>query len=78
MSTSQTHTAIPVFQPQISEAAWRCKPSWTVVATEDWTVSALWEHVGSTITELAASHVVYMTEPQVVAEVIVGAVEAAA
>lgn len=75
MAASQTPTAIPVFQARVTHAAWRDTPSWAVVATEDRTVNPdlqrlMAERAGSRVTEVAASHAVYMTEPEAVAQVI--------
>jgi pimeloyl-ACP methyl ester carboxylesterase len=64
-----------VFSTKLNDAAWRTKPSWAVIATDDKAFDQLMlrnmaERIGATITEVAASHVVFMTQPKVVADVI--------
>lgn len=79
---SQTPTTIDVFVAATQEPAWRHKPAFAVVATEDRVVSPelqrwMYERSGSDITEIAASHVLYMSQPQAVAAVIMRAAELA-
>lgn len=56
-------------------AAWKVKPSWAVVATEDHFYSpdlqrSMYQRAGSKVTEIKGSHLVYMSQPEQVAQVI--------
>lgn len=62
----------------VSAPAWRDKPSWYLVATDDRMIPppaqrAMSERASSTVTETAGSHAVYVSNPAVVAAVIVQA-----
>ncbi len=57
------------------QVAWRTKPSWYVLATEDHTVHPdlqRWvsKRMGATVTEVASSHVPMLSQPAVVIDVI--------
>lgn len=72
---SQVPVNMSVFSTALENAAWRTKPSWAVIATEDRAfdlamVRHMAERIGATITEVPASHSVFMTQPQVVADTI--------
>jgi pimeloyl-ACP methyl ester carboxylesterase len=63
--------------------AWKSKPSWAVVATGDKAagtdvVRSMAERAGATMTEVDGSHVIMVSQPQVVTEVILEAVVASA
>ena len=65
----------------ISEAAWRIKPSWYLVTTEDRMIPppaqrAMAERTGATVTEIPASHSVYVSQPAAVAALITRAATA--
>ena len=50
----------------ITEAAWRTKPSWYLVTTEDRMIPPPAQHtmagrIGATVSEAAASHSVYLS-----------------
>ena len=60
---------------RVSEAAWRNKPSWYLLTTEDRMIppSAQREmsgRAGSTVVEVTGSHAIYVSQPEAVAEVI--------
>jgi pimeloyl-ACP methyl ester carboxylesterase len=62
-----------------SEPAWRSKPSWYLVATEDRMIPPpaqreMSARAGSTVTEVAGSHSIYVSQPAAVAELIETAV----
>ena len=64
----------------VAHAAWRDKPSWAVMGTEDKAFDqAMLQHmarrIGATITNVSASHAVYLTQAGVVSDVIVSAAE---
>lgn len=73
---SQLPINMSVFSTKLNNTAWRTKPSWAaVIATDDKAFDQLMlrnmaERIGATITEVAASHVVFMTQPKVIADVI--------
>jgi pimeloyl-ACP methyl ester carboxylesterase len=78
-------TQRPVSELGFSEAsgppAWKDRPSWAVVATGDRAagtdvVRSMAERAGATITELEGSHVIMISQPQAVTEVILAAVAA--
>jgi pimeloyl-ACP methyl ester carboxylesterase len=61
--------------------AWRDRPSWAVVATGDKAAGtdvtrSMAERAGATITELEGSHVIMVSQPQAVTDVIMAAVAA--
>lgn len=67
----------------ITDPAWRTKPSWYLVATEDRMIPppaqhAMAERVGATLSEVAASHSVYLSQPETVATLIAQAAAGAA
>src|SRR5438105_1886298 len=77
-------TQRPVAELAFSEAngrpAWKTLPSWAVVATGDKAagtdvVRSMAERAGATITEVDGSHVIMVSQPQVVADVILSALE---
>ncbi len=72
---SQVPINMSVFSTPLENAAWRTKPSWAVIATEDKAFDLamlrhMAERIGATVTEVPASHAVFMTQPQVVADTI--------
>jgi pimeloyl-ACP methyl ester carboxylesterase len=78
LAASQTPTAVTAFGAKIAAAAWRSKPSFGIIATEDKTLSptmlrSLYGRAGTRYREVSASHVVHMTKPDSVAAVIIEA-----
>jgi pimeloyl-ACP methyl ester carboxylesterase len=81
MADSQVPWGVDALGGTISEAAWQNKPSWYLVTTEDRMIppSAQREmsaRAGSTVTEVAGSHAIYVSQPAAVAELIQTAVTA--
>lgn len=79
---SQVPINMAAFSSKVSQAAWRSKPSWAVVPRQDSAIdprllrqTAL--RIGATMEELEGSHVVYLTKPKAVAEVIMRAAQGA-
>jgi pimeloyl-ACP methyl ester carboxylesterase len=75
MADSQVPWGVDALGGTISEAAWRSKPSWYLVTTDDRMMppSAQREmsgRAGSTVEEAAASHSVYVSQPAAVAELV--------
>jgi pimeloyl-ACP methyl ester carboxylesterase len=82
MADSYPPLAGSVFGNSIHQVAWRSKPSWSVVATEDQTIPPqaernMAQRAGAKVTEIKASHVVFMSQPQAVAQIIDAAAEEA-
>jgi pimeloyl-ACP methyl ester carboxylesterase len=84
LSTNRTNF-MAVSQPWVTRTAidgspwqgvaWRDKPSWGIVATDDRALSPdlqrwMYNRAGSKITEIKASHAVYISQPEAVAAVI--------
>jgi pimeloyl-ACP methyl ester carboxylesterase len=81
MADSQAPWAVEALSGTISEPAWRSKPSWYLVATEDRmipppTQRSMSERAGSTVVEAAGSHAIYVSQPAAVADLIRSAVGA--
>ena len=79
---SQVPVNMAVFAAPVTKAAWREKPSWAVIATEDKAFDqAMLQHMatraGAAITNVSASHALFMTQPAVVSDVIVTAAQSA-
>jgi pimeloyl-ACP methyl ester carboxylesterase len=75
MRDSQVPINMSVFETKLKNAAWRTKPSWAVIATEDKAFDQamlvhMAERIGANITKVSASHAVFMTQPKVVASTI--------
>jgi pimeloyl-ACP methyl ester carboxylesterase len=77
-------TQRPVSELAFSEPsgrpAWKTLPSWAAVATADKAagtdiVRSMAERAGSTITEVAGSHMIMLSQPQAVADVILNAIQ---
>jgi pimeloyl-ACP methyl ester carboxylesterase len=66
----------------ISEPAWRTKPSWYLITTDDKMIPPDAQRVmstraGATVVEIKGSHAVYVSQPQAVASLIEKAAKAA-
>ena len=78
MADSQVPWGVEALGGPVTDPAWRSKPSWYLVATEDRMIPppaqrAMAERAGATTSEAAGSHAIYVSRPAVVAEVIVQA-----
>ncbi|MEE1752012.1 alpha/beta fold hydrolase [Streptomyces sp. SP18CS02] len=83
LAVSQRPLAAAAFGEAAPAAAWRTKPSWGVVATSDRTINPEverygYERAGMTIVEVDSSHLVMLSQPQRVAELIQEAVRTTA
>ena len=72
---SQVPWGVDALGGTISEPAWRSKPSWYLVATEDRMIPPpaqrmMAERAGSTVTEVAASHSIFLSHSAEVAGII--------
>ena len=75
MADSQVPWAVEALSGANSQPAWKTKPSWYVVATEDRMIPpdaqrAMAGRAGSTVSEIKGSHSVYVSQPQAVAAII--------
>jgi pimeloyl-ACP methyl ester carboxylesterase len=79
MAATQRPVAELAFSEESGPPAWKDLPSWTVLATPDLAagsdlIRSMAERAGATITEVEASHVVMVSQPQAVTDVILEAV----
>jgi len=75
MADSQVPWGLEALSGAISVPAWRSKPSWYLVATDDRMIPppaqrSMAQRAESTMVETAGSHSVYVSKPKVVAELI--------
>jgi len=75
MADSQVPWGVEALAGTVSEPAWRTKPSWYLVATDDRMIpppaqQMMAQRAGSTTVEAAGSHSVYMSHPEKVADLI--------
>jgi len=75
MADSQVPWGVEALSEKISEPAWRSKPSWYLIATEDRMIPApaqreMSARAGSTVAEAAGSHSIYVSQPAAVAALI--------
>jgi pimeloyl-ACP methyl ester carboxylesterase len=75
MADSQVPWGVEALSGAISEAAWRTKPSWYLIATEDRMIPPpaqrfMSKRAGSTVVEAAGSHAIYVSQPNAVAKLI--------
>jgi pimeloyl-ACP methyl ester carboxylesterase len=75
MADSQVPWGVNALGGAISQPAWRDKPSWYLIATDDHMIPppaqrAMADRAGATVSEVAASHSLYVSQPRATAEVI--------
>jgi pimeloyl-ACP methyl ester carboxylesterase len=78
MAVSQVPWGLEAVGATISEPAWKTKPSWSLVATEDRMIPPdaqrfMSSRAGATVVEIAGSHAVFVAQPDRVADLIVQA-----
>jgi pimeloyl-ACP methyl ester carboxylesterase len=81
MAATQRPVSELAFSEPSAVPAWKTLPSWTVVATGDKAagtdvIRAMAKRAGATITEVEGSHVIMISQPQAVTDVILSAVAA--
>ena len=81
LAATQRPISEVTFAEPTTAPAWKSLPTWAVVATGDKTVGTdvvrfCAERAEATITEIDASHVVMISQPQAVTDVILTAIEA--
>ena len=82
LADSQVPWGVAALDGAIAEPAWKSKPSWYLVATEDRMIPpaaqrAMSKRAGSTVVEVSGSHAIYVSQPTEVAAWIEEAVAAA-
>lgn len=75
MAKAQVFASKQSFSAKVGDPAWRAKNSWAIVATQDRSINPELERemakrAGSAITEITASHAVFASQPDKVADVI--------
>ena len=75
MADSQVPWGVDALGGTITEAAWRSKPSWYLLTTDDRMIPPpaqreMSGRAGSTVEEVAASHSIYVSQPAAVAELV--------
>ena len=75
MADSQVPWGVGALSGAVSEPAWRVKPSWYLVATEDRMIPppaqrAMSERAGSTVVDASGSHAIYVSQPEAVTDLI--------
>jgi pimeloyl-ACP methyl ester carboxylesterase len=75
MADSQVPWGLDALNGAVSEPAWKSKPSWYLVATDDKMIPpdaqrAMSKRAGAKVVEVAGSHAVYVSQPQSVAAII--------
>jgi pimeloyl-ACP methyl ester carboxylesterase len=82
MADSQVPWGVEALNGKISEPAWKTKPSWYLVATDDKMIPPdaqrmMSKRIGATVTEAKGSHAIYVSRPQDVAALIEKAAQGA-
>jgi pimeloyl-ACP methyl ester carboxylesterase len=75
MADSQVPWGVEALSGTISQPAWKIKPSWYLVATDDRMIPppaqrVMAKRAGATVVEVAGSHAVYVSQPNAVAGLI--------
>jgi pimeloyl-ACP methyl ester carboxylesterase len=75
MADSQVPWGVEALGGTVSQPAWRSRPSWYLVSTEDKMIPpdaqrAMSKRAGSTVVEVKGSHAVYVSQPEAVASLI--------
>lgn len=75
LADSQVPFGLDALGGTVSEAAWRQKPTWYLRVTEDRMIppeaqASMADRIGATVLETPGSHAVYVSRPEVVADII--------
>ena len=75
MAASQVPWGVAALAGEVTSPAWKTKPSWYLVATDDKMIPPpaqrqMSRRAGSVVTEVAGSHAVYVSHPEAVAALI--------
>jgi len=82
MADGQVPWGVEALQGAVGQPAWKSKPSWYLLTTEDRMIPpaaqrAMSGRAGSTVVEVRASHSVYVSQPQAVVDLIAQAAKVA-
>jgi pimeloyl-ACP methyl ester carboxylesterase len=82
MADSQVPWGVQALADEISEPAWKSKPSWYLLVTEDMMIPPpaqrlMSARAGSIVVEVAGSHAIYVSQPDAVAALIKQAAQGA-
>jgi pimeloyl-ACP methyl ester carboxylesterase len=80
MAHAQVPWGVEALDGKVGRPAWRTKPSWYLVATDDRMIPPaaqrlMAERAGAKIVEVSGSHAVYLSRPEAVAQLIAQAAE---
>jgi len=83
MADAQVPWGIQALAGEISDPAWKSRPSWYLLATDDRMIPPpaqrfMSERAGSTVVEVAGSHAIYVSQPNAVVALIRQAAQGAA
>ena len=75
MADSQVPWGLEALSGAITEPAWKAKPSWYLIVTDDKMIPpdaqrAMSKRAGSTVAEVKGSHAIYVSQPKAVAALI--------
>jgi len=75
MADSQVPWGVEALNGKISEPAWRAKPSWYLIVTDDKMIPpdaqrSMSKRAGSTVVEVKGSHAIYVSQPEAVAALV--------
>jgi pimeloyl-ACP methyl ester carboxylesterase len=75
MADSQVPWGLEALSGAITEPAWKAKPSWYLIVTDDKMIPpdaqrAMSKRAGSTVVEVKGSHAIYVSQPKAVAALI--------
>lgn len=82
MANSQVPWGVDALAGAVTQPAWRVKPSWYLVASDDRMIPppaqrAMAERSGAKVSETSGSHAVYVSKPEAVAQIIEAAAHGA-
>jgi pimeloyl-ACP methyl ester carboxylesterase len=80
IADSQVPWGVEALSGKISEPAWKTKPSWYLIATDDKMIPpdaqrSMSKRAGSTVVEVKGSHAIYVSQPEAVAALVEQAAE---
>jgi pimeloyl-ACP methyl ester carboxylesterase len=75
MADSQVPWGLGAISGAVSQPAWKTKPSWYLLTTEDKMIPpdaqrAMSKRAGATVVEVMGSHAIYVSQPKAVADII--------
>ena len=75
MAASQVPWAVAALEGKVTTPAWKSKPSWYLVATDDKMIPPdaqrmMAKRAGANVVEAKGSHAIYVSQPQAVAKLI--------